>query len=196
MQKHLSRIALLILALTSAPAAADWGPTAAEYSALITITDAQGETLVHRLYSSPLRQRIDYKIGGRDEIVIIDKAAGAVFVLYPQLKRYRKSPLVDPEFDFGIGRAETKREALGEEERSGLRATKYRVEARTAAGQYYRGLAWLTPERILVRLEGEVKHGRRSRRLAMMAREIKIGPLDPGLFQIPADYVALDGKQK
>jgi hypothetical protein len=193
----LIRLFALSLTLLAFPAAADdWGPPTAEYSARLTYVDGRGEKLEHRIHYTARRQRLDYKTGEREEIVIIDREAAAVFVLFPGLKKYRKSAFVDPEFDFGIGRAETKRERLGEDPAAGTAAVKYRVAAKTAQGQEFKGLAWLTPQRILVKLEGEVKQGRRTRRLAMSASELKIGPVDPAMFRIPSDYARVEEKQR
>lgn len=189
-------ILALLLAVAAPAAAEDWGPPTADYSTLLTLTDGTGETLAHRLYYTAKRQRLDYKVGGRDEITIVDHEAGAVFVLYPSLKRYRKSPLVQPEFDLGVGRAETKRERLAEETVAGAAAIKYRVEAKTAQGQEFKGLAWLTRERILVKLEGEVKQGRQTRRLVMTASELKAGPVDAAVFRIPPGFAPIEDKRK
>jgi hypothetical protein len=191
------RIALVIVALL-APAAAgaeDWGPPTADYSAVLSFTDGRGETLSHRIAYTAKRQRLDYKIGEREETVVVDHEAAAVFVLYPQQKRYRKAALVQPEFDLGIGRSQTKREKAGEEDVAGRRTVKYRVEAKTAQGQEYKGFAWLTPERIVVKLDGEVTQGRRTRRLTMSASELRIGPLDDAIFRVPADYGLLEDRR-
>lgn len=188
--------AVLLVAVASAFAAGDWGPPTADYSALLTFTDDRGETLSHRMHYTAKRQRLDYKVGEREEAAIVDQEAGAVFVLHPAQRRYRKSALVEPEFDFGIGRAETKREKLADEPVSGKAAAKYRVEAKTAQGQEFKGLAWLTPERILVKLEGEVKQGRRTRRITMTASELKIGAVDADVFRIPAGYAPVEDKRK
>jgi hypothetical protein len=189
------KIALFALSLlAAAPIAAaeqHWGPPASEYSALLTFSDRR-ETLAHRIYFTAKRQRLEYRAGERDEITIVDQEAAAVFVLYPSQKRYRKAPLVDPEFDFGIGRPETKREKIAEEPVAGRPAVKYRVEAKTALGQEFKGFAWLTAERILVKLEGEVRQGRRTRSLTMNASELKIGPVDEAVFRVPADYVRIE----
>ena len=191
------RLAILALFLAAAPAAAeDWGPPTADYSALLTFTDGTGETLAHRLYYTAKRQRLDYKVSGRDEITIVDHEVGAVFVFYPTLKRYRKSPLVQPEFGLGVARPETKRERLADETVAGAAAVKYRVEAKTAQGQEFKGLAWLTRERILVKLDGEVKQGRQTRRLAMTASALKVGPVDAEIFRIPPDFAPIEDKRK
>ena len=58
------------------------------------------------------------------------------------------------------------------------------------------GFAWLTAERILVRLEGEVKQGRRTKGLKMVASDLKVGPLDAAIFRVPSDYVLLEDKRK
>jgi hypothetical protein len=189
-------VAVFALLVTPVAAAEEWGPPTADYSAVLSFTDGRGETLSHRIAYTAKRQRLDYRIGEREEIVIVDHDAAAVFVLYPQQKRYRKAAYVQPEFDLGIGRADTKRTKVGDEEVAGHRAAKFRVEAKTAQGQLYKGFAWLTAERIIVRLDGEVTQGRRTRRLTMNASEIRIAPVDVAIFRIPADYALLEDKRK
>ncbi|MFO0987671.1 MAG: hypothetical protein U1F37_09915 [Alphaproteobacteria bacterium] len=192
------RIVFVVAALLfpAAAGAEAWVPPTADYSAVLSFTDGRGETLSHRIAYTAKRQRLDYKIGDREEIVVVDHEAAAVFVLYPQQKRYRKAALVQPEFDLGVGRADTKRERVGADEVAGHKAAKYRVEAKTAQGQEFRGFAWLSAERILLKLDGEVTQGRRKRRLTMIASEIKIGPLDEAIFRVPADYGLLEDKRK
>jgi hypothetical protein len=195
---RMRRLAFIALLLLAAPAAAaeDWGPPTAEYSALLTFVDGRGETLVHRIDYTRERQRLSYKVGEREEIVIVDRVAGAVFVVFPGLKRYRKAPMVEPEFDLGIGRGDTKRERVADEPVAGVAAVKYRVEAKTAQGQQFNGFAWLSRERILVRFEGEVRQGRRTRRLTMTASELRIGPIDAAVFRVPPDYAQIEDKQR
>ena len=183
-------------AATAPLAAQEWGPPTVEYTAVLTFTDGRGEMLIHRIAHTPKRQRLDYKSGDQTEIVVVDQVAAAVFVLYPERKRFLKAALVDPEFDLGIGRADTKREKVAEEPVAGLAATKYRIEAKTAQGQEFKGFAWLTAQRILVKLDGEVKQGRRARRLSMTASEVKIGPVDAAMFQVPADFTPVEDKRK
>lgn len=193
-------VAFAILAFVAsavAPLAAqEWGPPTAEYTATLTFTDGRGEVLVHRIAHTPKRQRLDYKSGDQTEIVVVDQVAAAVFILYPERKRFLKAALVEPEFDLGIGRADTKREKIADEPVAGNPATKYRVEAKTGQGQEFKGFAWLTAERILVKLDGEVKQGRRMRRLSMTASDLKIGPVDSAAFQVPGDYTPVEDKRK
>ncbi len=190
-------VAVPAVAPAIAPAAAqDWAPPTVDYSVSVTLADARGQTVSHRLYHTPKRQRLDYKAGANDEVTIVDGETAAVFVLHPALKRYRKAPFVQPEFDFGIGRAATRREKLGEEPIDGLPAVKYRVDAKTADGQEYKGLAWLTAEhRILVKLDGEVKQGRYTRKLTMTTSGLRVGALDPSLFKVPEDYTRIVDKR-
>ncbi len=192
------QISVLVSALAplmSPAAAQDWGPPTVEYSATRHFTDARGETISHVFFYTPQRQRLDYKVGNRSEITIVDQIEAAVFVLHTALKIYRKTPLVDPAFELGIADAGTAREKIGPETVGDIAATKYRVESKTGFGQEYRGFAWLDVHRIVVKLDGEVKQGRRWRRLSMTVTEFRPGPLDSATFQIPPDYkLARSGK--
>jgi hypothetical protein len=186
------------LVMLAAPAAAqEWGPPAAEYVASLTFTEERGKSITHRLIYTAKRQRLDYKAGKDDEATIVDEARQAVFVLRPAQKLFRQSPYVRPAYDFGIANDDTKRERLGEEAVDGIATVKYRVESKSGMGESYSGLAWLSAERIVVKLEGILTQGKyRPRKIAMTMRDLKIGPVDAALFDIPADYKKVEEKRK
>jgi hypothetical protein len=189
-------IALLTVAsLPAQTAAQDWGAPTAEYSATVHMQESGGETLSFRFFHTALRQRLEYRAGTDEEVTIVDQHAAAVYVLRPAIKRYRTGAQARPEYDFGVSRDETKRERIGEEAVGDLPAVKYRVESRTALGEEFRGLAWLGAHRIVLKLDGELKRGRRTRGITMTLSDLRVGPLDPALFQVPADYTPVEPRK-
>ena len=56
------------------------------------------------------------------------------------------------------------------------------------AGDRFSGLAWATKQRIVLRMEGTVVRGAREQPLTLELQNLKIGPVDPALFAVPAGY--------
>lgn len=197
--------ALLLLALPAAATAqdakktegeAEWGAPKVDYIATMTFSDPQGRGFAMRFVYTEQRQRLEYKAGGRDdEVTIIDEVENAVFVMRPALKLYRRAIYVRPDYDFGVAREDTKRERLGAEKVGAFDTVRWRVETTTQHGDRFRGLAWLSPERIVLQMDGEVIEGagnrERKRKFTLRVSDLKIGPVDPALFKVPADFKLL-----
>ncbi len=186
------------LGLFAAQAAAqDWGPPTADYDAVLTFTEERGASMTHRLVYTAKRQRLDYKAGKDDEVTIVDEGKQAVFVLRPALKLYRQAAYARPAYDFGISNDDAKREKLGAETIDGIAAVKYRVDSKSGMGEAYSGFAWLSAERIVVKLDGVLTQGQyKPRKIAMTMRNLKIGPVDAALLEVPADYKKVEEKRK
>jgi hypothetical protein len=164
-----------------------------EYLATMTFTDPQGRGFAMRFAYTETRQRLEYKAGGRDdEVTIVDEVENAVFVMRPALKLYRRAIYVRPDYDFGVSRDDTKRERLAAEKIGGVETVRWRVESTTQHGDRFRGMAWLTADRIVVQMDGEVVEGagnrERKRKFTLKVTDLKIGPVAPELFKVPADY--------
>ena len=161
-----SLAAYLILAWPAAAAAqdtkksdgeAEWGAPKVEYVATMTFSDPQGRGFSMRFVYTEQRQRLEYKAGGRDdEVTIVDEVENAVFVMRPALKLYRRAIFVRPDYDFGVSREDTKRERLTGEKIGAFDTVRWRVETTTQHGDRFRGFAWLTADRIVVQMDGEV----------------------------------------
>jgi hypothetical protein len=185
-----------VLACATPASAQEWGPPTADYRATVRLTQSGGESLSYRFFFTEQRQRLEYRAGEDEEVTIVDQAAAAVYVLRPSVKRYRISPQAKPEYDFGVSRADTRRERIGEDNVAALAAVKYRVESRTEAGDRFQGFAWIGTERIVLKLEGELTRGRRTRGLTMTLADLVIGPIDPGLFRVPAEYTPIEPQRR
>jgi hypothetical protein len=73
----------------------------------------------------------------------------------------------------------------GRERANGLDTMRIRVERNTGSGSSFTGHVWATDQGVVARLAGEGEsRGQRGRTL-MNFRDVRIGSLDPGLFEAP-----------
>ena len=165
-----------------------WGGPTADYSADMVFTDERGRSRTARLYYTAQAQRLEYQAGKEIVAAIYDRAAGRAWQLLLNRRGWRPIPPDPPAFNFGVSDPASKRRRLAEERMAGRAATKYRVSSRTAAGDAFDGLAWATGQRIVLRMEGTVTRGTRTRKMTLELRNLKIGPVDPALFRVPAHY--------
>ncbi|MYG52677.1 MAG: hypothetical protein F4204_10125 [Rhodospirillaceae bacterium] len=167
---------------------AAWGGPTTEYAADMVFTDDRGRSRTARLYYTAQRQRLEFASGKEVVAMIYDRAAGRAFQLLLSRRSWRPVDGAAPQFNFGLSDPSSKREKLGEETMAGMAVTKYRVASRSAAGDRFSGLAWATGHRIVVRMEGAVVRGAQKQPLTLVLQNLKIGPVDPALFAVPAGY--------
>ena len=184
------------VAVLLVPAAADaqdgtrgsWGPPTVDYRADMVFTDDRGRSRTARLYYTAQRQRLEFKSGKEIVAMVYDRPAGRAFQLLLSGRSWRPVAAPAPQFNFGLSDPASKRETLGEETMAGLAVTKYRVSSRSAAGDRFSGLAWATKHRIVVKMAGTVVRGGREQPLTLELQNLRIGPVDPALFTVPAGY--------
>jgi hypothetical protein len=177
--------------------AADWGAPTADYSLTMTFTDQRGERVVMRLAYTALKQRLDYldRSGREQEAVIVDGEAKLLYVLRPARKQFGKADYARPDYDFRVSAAATKRVFEAAETLDGRAVRRFRVEAPERDGERYAGLAWLTAERVVVKLDGEMIVGKRRRRFVMTASDLALGTPPPETFRVPADYTEVKARR-
>jgi hypothetical protein len=84
----------------------------------------------------------------------------------------------------------------GRERANGLDTMRIRVERNAGSGSRFTGHVWATDQGVIARLSGEGEsRGRRGRTL-MNFRDVRIGPLEPGLFEAPrgVQFVRVEGR--
>jgi hypothetical protein len=148
--------------------------------------DAQ---MVAREYHVPGRTRSERYLDGMHQIVITLHDEGRSFFLLPEIRRY-------VEVDLGAGnaggegalggRAPDPR-PLGTETISGLSTTKH------AFPDPEGGYVWVTREGIVMRLWTPVIGGQPP--VDMWLTDVRLGPQDARLFQIPPDFQPLEPNQ-
>ncbi len=173
-----------------------WGPPTVDYRADMVFTDDRGRSRTARLYYTAKRQRLEFKAGKEIVAMIYDRAAGTAYQLLLDSRSWRPVAAPAPQFNFGLSDPASKREKLADETIAGRPVAKYRVASETVAGDRFNGLAWATKQRIVVRMAGTVMRGSKTQPLTLELKNLKIGPVDPTLFAVPAGYRKLPPLKK
>lgn len=148
------------------------------------------EPTVDRVYHSGWRYRRDVN---PEVSVILDCPKERAYSLLLKSKSYKAFPLARAECDpinFYLG-WNPKAERIGEEEINSVAAVKYRVTGWIQDQLRYEATVWTTKENIVVKTIA-AQYSKASpnkpvsRRLEL--RDLRIGPVDPKLFEIPADF--------
>lgn len=185
---NISRIGVLaFLILTRAGATAQAPPR--DFSADVIHTT--GKRVVNeKVYSSDKAVRIEKEEKGKKSISIMRLDRKQLLVLMPDQKSYMDMG------SFGQGTADLvssmegakiDRQAQGSENVGDYHCDKYRVQT-TYEGHVYTGLEWDAKE-----LNGfPVKQADEKGAWSKEYQNVKLGPQDPSLFEVPPDYKKID----
>jgi hypothetical protein len=160
------------------------------YSAERTVI-VNGRRYTGMVFHIPGRDRDEQRMGGVDEILILDTAQKHGFLILPLLKTY--VPFAFPELMAELGNPAFRRSPVGHDTVNGVRTTKYRIDYTAADRTRARGFIWLSGQGVLMRLDGWITrpgHGK-PLKLRMELAKLAVGPQDPALFQLPAGLVKL-----
>lgn len=183
-------LALVPLCLAPVAAAADmgpFGPPTAAYSADSTIT-ADGKTISARVHADSDRERREIGNGDAAQIMLIDHKAKKATMLIVEQKVAMEVDMSEEDGSGGPREMKWTTEALGEEPVGGVAATKHRVDGQASGGARVAGLVWVTPEMIPVKSELDVTEEGETVHIVQELSNLKVGPVDAGLFAVPEDY--------
>lgn len=179
---------LALLLVLARPAFADPSKApAADFSAELMERTGDGKWETQRLYHSKGRYRREVH---SNYIAILSGPKRELIGLMPQDRRYLQqelSPdLADPTNPFLL--RSPKVEKIGEETVDGLRVTKYGLTGKFSEGTRYDAIAWTTAENIVVKMEYRIHISANPRTYHIVLKNLRIGPLDSKLFEVPAGY--------
>ncbi|BBK40899.1 hypothetical protein STVA_09190 [Allostella vacuolata] len=183
-------LALVLLPLAPAAAVAQTGPfglPTVPYSADSRIS-ADGQTMTARIHADGPRERREVKGGEMAHTMVIDHQTKKAIMLVEEQK-------VAMEVDMGAAGAgaepddmKWKTEALGSETVGGIATTKHRIDGQGSDGERVAGHVWLTADKIPLKSELDVTEEGRTMRVVQELVNLKVGPVDPALFAVPAGY--------
>lgn len=181
-------------ALFAAPAMADKLPLPkAAYSADVTYTARGHETTGHVNVDGPKERREMRTATGKTQIAIIRRDQGKVYDLRPQKHlaielRIAAAeaagttglPGIDVDSFYGA-------EVLpqGSETIDGMQTTKYAVKLEAGPELTVNATVWSTEDGIIVRMIGQTSIDGENPPARMELRNIKLGPQDAALFEVP-----------
>jgi outer membrane lipoprotein-sorting protein len=189
--KLLRSFGLVLASALSVPAAVWAAPPPepkVDYSADSAMEAEGGMTMKSRVYSSPGKQRIEMGgAGGTVTIMRRDKKVmwqlmGNMYMEMPMDRADSRDP-----HDMDVQMT-----AVGEETVNGVRTTKHKVIATMKDGKKFGGFFWVTKDHITVKMDLLYKEGDMKMRMTNELTNLKVGKLDPKLFEIPPGYTKND----
>jgi hypothetical protein len=182
--------AAVLLALGINARAAMLGDAALSYSARRTVT-VDGQSYSGMVFHVPGHERHEQEIAGITEVILLDASAKQGVLLLPSIKAY--IDFAFPALMAELDDPALRRVPLGQETVSGVMTTKYRIDHTAADGSQARGFAWVSPQGVLMRIEGIfMRLGAASgTAIRMELAHLKPGPQDRRLFDLPAGLLQL-----
>jgi hypothetical protein len=170
-------------------AAAAGGPLpvpTVEYSADRTMESDAG-TFTGKVVVAKDKERTEMEIGGMNSITINRRDKQVSWMLMPAQKMYmendlgaarQQQPPSGPPDDVTISE-------VGKETLDGVETTKYKLVMKDGSAG---GFMWFTKDGITMKMDLLQKEGRKKTRTTLTLANLKVGPQDPALFEIPPGY--------
>jgi len=147
-------------------------------------------TTTSKVYSSEKAVRIEKEEKGKQSITIVYLDRKAVWVLNPAQKTYIDMGGIGAagaEMASSMEGAKVQRDPLGSEQVGAYHCDKFHVQT-TYEGKVYNSVEWDAKE-----LDGfPVKQADEKGSWSKEYQNVKLGPQDPSLFEIPAGYQKID----
>jgi hypothetical protein len=146
-----------------------------------------------RVYRDASKERREFTIEGENQIVIVRLDLKRVWSLIPDEKIY-----IETSFDEALGKPKAHAAGgegkititpLGREPFGTVTANKEHVTGQDVDGRPIDGTIWVSDEGIMLRVETVLQDDQGGKhQVRMELHDVKTGPQDAKLFQIPADY--------
>ena len=165
------------------------GDTAVPFSAERSVVTG-GKTYEGRIYAAPGMQRHEQVIEGLPMVAILRADRQVAWLMIPGLHVYAEFafPKAVTEFD-GLAALGP---PVGTDVVAGLKSARYRVEHEGTDGSSLDGWVWMTGDGIVTKLDGTYLSPKtKPVKASYTLTDIKLGPQDPKLFEIPPDVKKL-----
>ena len=152
-----------------------------------SLIGTEERTMPGRLWRTPWALRHEGKQHARSLTVIarLDRSLFWLVMADPRLAIETDLSALELPLDVLNGGGDMRQIREGRERANGLDTTRIRVERNAASGSNFTGHVWATDQGVIARVAGEGEsRGRRGRTL-MNFGDVQVGPLDPGLFEVP-----------
>lgn len=163
-------------------------PPTVGYSADMVIASAGSKQAV-RISRDGAKSRLTVAGPQGPQVIIRRNDKNVAYMLVPAARIAIRVPLS------GMGRSlsqltgkETVATAVGRERVNGVETTKYRIRSPNPDGGVTEGFAWLTRENIVMRFVGTSEKKGRRNPVRVEIANLRIGPQDPGKFEIPPGF--------
>jgi len=151
--------------------------------------ETEDVTMQTKVYHAPGKERREQDMSGMQQIMIMRRDKGVMWMLMPEQKTYM-------EMKMGQGKEDTadlkdytiEYSVVGEEVVNGINTTKNKVIMTDKKGNKFGGFMWVSKEGIMVKMDTVSKVEGSKMRVKMERKNIKIENQNPKLFEIPSGY--------
>ena len=176
------------LCLYALGVAAAEGPLLAptvEYAADRTMESDAG-TFTGRVNFTKNKERAEMQMQGMSTITIERRDKQVSWMLMPAQRMYMERSIAEAREQMSDGPPEDVTISEdGKETLEGFETTKYKLLMKDGSAG---GFMWFTPEGIAIKMDLLQKQGKKKSRMTITLTNLKIGPQDPTLFEVPAGY--------
>jgi len=184
----LATAAALALAFAG-PSQADprQNPTADYAADAVAKTEGQPDS-ASKIWYTKDKIRVDVSHQGQTMSVIMDRPAKKMWVVMAKQKMFQEEALPEGDASNPISSGTWEVTKAGDETVAGVAATKWSVSGKGTDGRTFKGSIWTTKENIQVKMEGESDDEGKKIKVVSELKNLKIGPVDAKVFEIPKDY--------
>jgi len=151
--------------------------------------ETEDVTMQTKVYHAPGKERREQDMSGMQQIMIMRRDKGVMWMLMPEQKTYM-------EMKMGQGKEDTadlkdytiEYSVVGEAVVNGINTTKNKVIMTDKKGNKFGGFMWVSKEGIMVKMDTVSKVEGSKMRVKMERKNIKIENQNPKLFEIPSGY--------
>jgi hypothetical protein len=159
-----------------------------EYSA-DRLIESEAGNFNGKVYSAKDRERTEMSMGDMQTVMILRRDKQLGYMLMPMQKSYQQIDFAQAAQQSGAAPDDqVEITVVGTETVEGFESTKYKMLMKDGSAG---GFIWITQQGIPVKMDMLSKSGREKTRMTMTLKNLTIGPQDPQLFEVPADYSAM-----
>jgi hypothetical protein len=181
----LACIGLCLYALVGAAAEGPLPAPKVEYSADRTMEGDAG-TFSGKVNVTKDKERAEMQMHGMSTITIQRRDKQLSWMLMPAQQMYMERPLREARQQMRDGPPDNVTiSEVGKETLDGVETTKYKLLMKDGSAG---GFMWFTADGIAMKMDLLQKEGGKKTRMTISLTNLKIGPQDPALFEVPSGY--------
>jgi hypothetical protein len=186
--RSLALVALCTLGVTTQMEAATLpGPTV-EYSADRVMETSAG-TFNGKVYATKDKERSETSMGSMQSVMILRRDRQLGWMLMPSHKMYQTMDFAKAQAQSGAAPDDqVEITEVGSESIEGFQAKKFKMLMKDGTAG---GFIWITEHGIPVKMDMLSKSGGEKSRMTVTLKNLKVGPQDAQLFELPSGYTAM-----
>jgi hypothetical protein len=161
-----------------------------EYSASRRIESDQG-VIEGSVAAAPGMERSEMRIGPMSAVMIVRSDRKLGWMVMPAQKMYQELEFTQAAQQAGaVVQDQVDLEAVGSETVSGIATTRYKFVTKDRSSG---GFLWYSAEGIPVKMDVLSKNGRDKARMTVTLEDIRVGPQERSIFEVPAGFARMPG---